>query len=679
MAEVLCLSYSLSTPQSILDPILNIDSDSYQQKFWDKTKINNSSYHPNYFTRFKQLISHLFIKGNYEFDTNHPTVIVIDTAKDSVPLSSKLDLLRFEDKALLLRYFFNHLNVIVIDLKSLRYPNAINQLNKSIIKINKLINDRISRVQVWTGTGEHNLNDYFENEEQQQDNDYIRNESINFKIDEIISTMSFVLKNNLNTSKFSKKKIIKLKHLIMDEIDFKSLLLKNSDFHLSKLCHLVGHWSFPSHELSNDDLIYCVYVMIKYSLDNLSKDVVSAKKLYFPNENELLGFVFMVRDTYKNGNPFHNFRHAVDVLQASFHYLIRLNCLPPFKQLEIDPKADELKYFNNEKPILKANVLVPTDSYNSLSDLRNGSESSMNNNSSIDGGGRRSSGASFQSTTTSKTTTTTTTFIHGENETKKPMSISARLSVSVDTSESHLNSLQTFGLLIAALGHDVGHPGVTNAFMISNDSPTALAYNERSVLESFHASVFVNKILAINWPGLLEIETDEESKLTLKQLIISCILATDMAEHFEYIDKLTTFKLDKTKKNSNIVKLISSLLIKCADISNVTRPLRVSSQWASVLSREFDEVSILEKKINNDLKNSIQTRQQSDIKYEKLPTTLDDILISNPILHKGQIFFINTFAENLFENISELLPELTYTCEIIKENKDFWISRSELT
>ncbi|ODV69535.1 HD-domain/PDEase-like protein [Hyphopichia burtonii NRRL Y-1933] len=649
MAEVLCLSYSLSTPSTILGPILNIHNEppcSYQQKFWDKTQINNPNYHPNYFTRFKQLISHLFIKGNQEQDTNHPTIIAIDTLKVGVSLSSKLDLLKFEDKSLLLKYFFNHLNVIVVDLKSLESMEICNQLNNCIIKINKLIKNRINRVQTWTGVGNENVNDQFIKDE----------EDLRFQIDGIISTMSFVLNHNLNTSLKLKNQLIKLNSLIMSEVDFKSLLSKNSDYHLSKLCHLVGHWSFPAHELTNDDLIYCVFIMIKYSLDQLQNDY--PKDLYLPNENELLGFVFMVRDTYKNGNPFHNFRHAVDVLQACFHYLVRLNCLAPFKQLENDPKSNELLYLNDETPILKSTILLPINEASEEDSEEGESNHSIS----------RKSSASFHSTTTSKILTTTTTL---NNDTGKPLSIHASQSISFDSSEAHLTPLQTFGLLIAALGHDVGHPGVTNAFMIEYDSPTSLLYNERSVLESFHSSIFINKILSINWPGLLEVETDPEFKLSFKQLIISCILATDMAEHFEYIDKLTTFKLDLDRANSNKVKLISSLLIKCADISNVTRPLRVSSQWAAVLSREFNEVTILQNKINNDDTDS------DDIHYSHVPSDLDSILSENPNLHKGQIFFIDTFAENLFHNIVELLPELKYTCDIILENKDYWYNRSQ--
>ena len=123
---------------------------------------------------------------------------------------------------------------------------------------------------------------------------------------------------------------------------------------------------------------------------------------------------------------------------------------------------------------------------------------------------------------------------------------------------------------------------VTNDFMIKFSAPTALLYNDRSVLESYHASLFINKVLRICWPDLLTCTIEEKSELTIRSLIISSILATDMGEHNEYVNRLKSFKThNEILNHDNTVKLISALLIKCADISNVTRPLRYlhNGQW----------------------------------------------------------------------------------------------------
>ncbi|GEQ66778.1 hypothetical protein JCM33374_g441 [Metschnikowia sp. JCM 33374] len=427
--------------------------------------------------------------------------------------------------------------------------------------------------------------------------------------------MSFLVYHHANLSSVTQQQIIHLKNVLLQSIDFSSLLQDHSESRFRYLCHLVGHWSFPAHELSNDDLVYCVYLMLRLALDHVKSSPVP-KGFEFPSENELLALVYMVRDTYKNGNAFHNFRHAVDVLQACFHFLIRIKCLPQFEQLEIDPRGLETGFLSGESPasVRKELVAIPEAD----SDLKL------------------------------------------ENESAK-------------SSHPLLSPLQSLGLVIAALGHDVGHPGVTNAFMIKYSSPTSQLFAERSVLESYHASLFVNKILSVNWPSLLDTDTsaDASKPLPLKHLIVNSILATDMAEHFEYIGKLKTLKLNSAEQTNDRVKLICSLLIKCADISNVTRPLRVSSQWASVLSREFSEVESLEKAIQ------ANATAFGDVVYPKLPSSLDEILDMCPNIHKGQIFFIQTFAAGLFNSISKHFPELQYTADIIDDNNQFWLDRAE--
>ena len=51
-----------------------------------------------------------------------------------------------------------------------------------------------------------------------------------------------------------------------------------------------------------------------------------------------------------------------------------------------------------------------------------------------------------------------------------------------------LAPVERVALCIAALGHDIGHMGVQNAFLVNSKDPLALQYNDRSVLENFHCS-----------------------------------------------------------------------------------------------------------------------------------------------------------------------------------------------
>ena len=680
--------------------------------------------HNVYFSSFKLLIEYLFKKGSQEADINHPILVLLPSDKERKhqqrnkqhnvhhhihhthhhhhhhqhreQLSYKLlELLLFKDKVILLDYFFGHLNIVIILQDHDDYPSLQHQLNSII---NKLYH-RISRIGIWSGTT------------------MVQNA---FDTKHRIPTMAELLYKNITRSQHATQHLIKLKQLLLTEIGFFSLLSNTSDEHLSYLCSTVGNWAFPAHELSSDDLVYCAYLMINYALQQVVKqhehDDNYVKGLHFPNRNELLAIIFIVRDTYRSGNPFHNFRHAVDVMQACFHFLVRLGCLPQFKQFIIDPyQVSNLALTKNEECV----ELVATNRVFSLVDLTL---------------------ILSEAVGSSRSTTPTPSASKLESLGSE---VPAAASTAKPPSTPSLNLIQTLGLLVAALGHDAGHPGTTNAFMIKNRTPTSLIYNDRSVLESYHASLFINKVLNVCWPSLLQTKIDTDSLLNLHDLIVSSILATDMGEHFEYMSKLKNFSActkatssgvggfaqpsepqHETMNNDSKIKLISALLIKCADISNVTRPLRVSSQWAVVLQREFDEVNQLDQLLikqqqkqqeeileqhqpqsatdegndeNDDadastassISSSIASftddaqgaewvlELEDEIEYDNLPFELNEILHNKPNIPLGQLFFIGTFAENLFNSISQVYPSLSYTCQIINDNKLYWLERKE--
>lgn len=135
-----------------------------------------------------------------------------------------------------------------------------------------------------------------------------------------------------------------------------------------------------------------------------------------------------------------------------------------------------------------------------------------------------------------------------------------------------LKPFDALTLLISAIGHDVGHPGVNNAFLVALNAPLAQLYNDRSVLEAFHCAAY-SQILRRYWPEAF-------ADAAMRKLMINSILATDMGLHFKYmvdmgnlqerlaasedmIDSWTPKALEETRD------LCCGLLIKCADISNV--------------------------------------------------------------------------------------------------------------
>jgi len=200
--------------------------------------------------------------------------------------------------------------------------------------------------------------------------------------------------------------------------------------------------------------------------------------------DELVVYLLACRTAYNEFVKYHNFRHVVDVLQALFHFLVRIGTLPPYPS--------------------KETTSLPVSPKSPIADL--------------------------------------------------------------------LQPVDALTLLISAIGHDVGHPGVNNAFLVALNAPLAQLYNDRSVLESFHCAAY-SQILRRYWPKAF-------SDATLRKLMINNILATDMGLHFKYMSDLGSLQQkiahDKGvtdgwngKMKEDQKDLACGVLIKCADICNV--------------------------------------------------------------------------------------------------------------
>ena len=55
-----------------------------------------------------------------------------------------------------------------------------------------------------------------------------------------------------------------------------------------------------------------------------------------------------------------------------------------------------------------------------------------------------------------------------------------------------------FAVLVAALGHDLCHPGHTNQFEMNSDSELSQRYNGKSVLENYHAACLMKVVVFPN-------------------------------------------------------------------------------------------------------------------------------------------------------------------------------------
>jgi 3',5'-cyclic-nucleotide phosphodiesterase len=202
------------------------------------------------------------------------------------------------------------------------------------------------------------------------------------------------------------------------------------------------------------------------------------------------------RVAYNSFVLYHNFRHAVDVLQSLFYFIVQIGTLPPYPNGSAPPP-----FSHDKSPVAK--LLKPFDALT---------------------------------------------------------------------------------LLISAIGHDVGHPGVNNMFLVKLNAPLAQLYNDQSVLEAFHCAAY-SQILRRHWPVAFHDKA-------LRKLMISSILATDMGVHSEYMLQLGHLqeKIHESRstdgwspKDLEVYRvLLCGLLIKCADISNVVcNPLLLDGKYGA--------------------------------------------------------------------------------------------------
>jgi hypothetical protein len=109
-----------------------------------------------------------------------------------------------------------------------------------------------------------------------------------------------------------------------------------------------------------------------------------------------------------------------------------------------------------------------------------------------------------------------------------------------------------------------------------------------SVLETHHCSRAITLLSVVENDILAGLNDKQHGELW--KMLISCILATDMALHFVLIGQfegIVQGKVPFNKENFDHKKLIASMILKCADISNVVKPFQIAKKWAEILCNEF--------------------------------------------------------------------------------------------
>lgn len=201
---------------------------------------------------------------------------------------------------------------------------------------------------------------------------------------------------------------------------------------------------------------------------------------------------------------------------------------------------------------------------------------------------------------------------------------------------SKIGDLEVLILLTSCICHDLDHPGYNNIYQINAKTELAIRYNDISPLENHHCSVAF-RVLENEDCNIFKSFSMEQFK-QIREGMIRCILATDMARHNEILSQFKEVTPEFDYQNKTHVNLLCMVLIKVSDISNEARPMDVAEPWLDRLLQEFFKQSDAEK-------------------LEGLPVTpfMDREKITKP---SSQCSFIGFVLLPLFEALGELFTDL---------------------
>ncbi|OMJ07657.1 cGMP-specific 3',5'-cGMP phosphodiesterase 3 [Smittium culicis] len=142
-----------------------------------------------------------------------------------------------------------------------------------------------------------------------------------------------------------------------------------------------------------------------------------------------------------------------------------------------------------------------------------------------------------------------------------------------------------------------------------------------------------------------------------RRLILISIMATDMEKHFDYIGGCVNFNssydnITKSKKCSiEEQDIYSYSIMKCSDISNISRPFQSAQSWAVCLYKEIQ----------------LQSKYEATNKINKTTSPLDV-----PGIPSFQIFFYEKIALPLFLAVRDIIPSIDFMTKGIYENLEIW-------
>lgn len=234
------------------------------------------------------------------------------------------------------------------------------------------------------------------------------------------------------------------------------------------------------------------------------------------------------------------------------------------------------------------------------------------------------------------------------------------------------------GMCLAAIAHDVDHPGLSNEFEIASESALARLHNNRSVLENHHAYMIGEFMRKPNNALVNNTILKRSDLVELRKITAEAILSTDMKVHFDFCKKLDT--LDKprlfsetttptggrtpissrdgsipipaTKESSVHIQFVINLIVHAGDLSAQCYPTKEAERWAELVMSEM----MREANASKDLGLAVLPHMQN----------LDD----DDTRYRGQLGFMDFVLTPFWKSVVSKLPALTPCFVNLNKNKE---------
>ena len=159
------------------------------------------------------------------------------------------------------------------------------------------------------------------------------------------------------------------------------------------------------------------------------------------------------------------------------------------------------------------------------------------------------------------------------------------------------------GAVLAALLHDVDHPGTNNLFQIRTSSQIAITYNDRSVLENNSAAVG-SKLLQ----DCFTFSGDSRVLVDSRAVFLNCILKTDYSKLQKFLGKVLAHEMDWNNKQDRFNAL--ALLVLMGDLSFALRQWDVAGYWYGMMRDEQLQQGDMERRLGMPVAALMDRRQQ---------------------------------------------------------------------